>query len=221
MPGLLPGKQHPCCQPPCFSGVTLLLCLPGCRAGQDIYRSQDTARAAGALWRLPLVYIVMNIIRTLAIVGEVMHYCWPSPGAPVQPPHDLALPPCLNVELCPSHWLPQSWPLFRPAGCYTAQLPWSAVTVRQGLMCRDPGAELVFFPPCAAFRPLYKVTRRDLDFKDCLFAGLAGLRGSICLILAQAVVTEDSSTIDTEDPSSTASVSSRSTPSVWVAHVPA
>lgn len=146
MPGLLPGKQHPCCQPPCFSGVTLLLCLPGCRAGQDIYRSQDTARAAGALWRLPLVYIVMNIIRTLAIVGEVMHYCWPSPGAPVQPPHDLALPPCLNVELCPSHWLPQSWPLFRPAGCYTAQLPWSAVTVRQGLMCRDPGAELVFSP---------------------------------------------------------------------------
>ena len=73
------------------------------------------------------------------------------------------------------------------------------------------GLSVFCFPPCAAFRPLYKVTRRDLDFKDCLFAGLAGLRGSICLILAQAVVTEDSSTIDTEDPSSTASVSSRCT----------
>ena len=150
----------------------------------------------------------MNIIRTLAIVGKVMHYCWPIPGAPVQSPHDQAFFPCWNPVL-------RSFPLapvlaldLRPAGSYNAQWPLSTVIFEQGLMCGGLGAELGVAPPCAAFRPLYKVTRRDLDFKDCLFAGLAGLRGSICLILAQAVVTEDSSTINTEDPSSTASVSS-------------
>lgn len=44
---------------------------------------------------------------------------------------------------------------------------------------------------CAGFRPLYKVLRRDMNSKETLFAGLAGLRGSVSLILAQAVITED------------------------------
>ena len=43
----------------------------------------------------------------------------------------------------------------------------------------------------AGFRPLYKVLQRDMNSKETLFAGLAGLRGSVSLILAQAVVTED------------------------------
>ena len=38
---------------------------------------------------------------------------------------------------------------------------------------------------------MYKVLRRDINSKETLFAGLAGLRGSISLILAQAVITED------------------------------
>ena len=44
---------------------------------------------------------------------------------------------------------------------------------------------------CAGFRPLYKVLRRDMNSRETLFAGLAGLRGSVSLILAQAVITED------------------------------
>ena len=44
---------------------------------------------------------------------------------------------------------------------------------------------------CAGFRPLYKVLGRDMNSKETLFAGLAGLRGSVSLILAQAVITED------------------------------
>ena len=43
----------------------------------------------------------------------------------------------------------------------------------------------------AGFRPLYKVLQRDMNSRETLFAGLAGLRGSVSLILAQAVVTED------------------------------
>ena len=43
----------------------------------------------------------------------------------------------------------------------------------------------------AGFRPLYKVLKRDMNSRETLFAGLAGLRGSVSLILAQAVVTED------------------------------
>jgi len=38
---------------------------------------------------------------------------------------------------------------------------------------------------------LYKVLRRDMNSRETLFAGLAGLRGSVSLILAQAVITED------------------------------
>ena len=44
---------------------------------------------------------------------------------------------------------------------------------------------------CAGFRPLYKVLQTDMNSKETLFAGLAGLRGSVSLILAQAVITED------------------------------
>lgn len=38
---------------------------------------------------------------------------------------------------------------------------------------------------------MYKVLGRDMNSKETLFAGLAGLRGSVSLILAQAVITED------------------------------
>lgn len=52
-------------------------------------------------------------------------------------------------------------------------------------------------PVAAGLRPLYLAVRRDLNMKETIFAGVAGLRGSVCLILAQAVVTEGSSTAGT------------------------
>ena len=51
------------------------------------------------------------------------------------------------------------------------------------------GLKTKFLP--AGFRPLYKVLQRDMNSRETLFAGLAGLRGSVSLILAQAVITED------------------------------
>ena len=39
-------------------------------------------------------------------------------------------------------------------------------------------------------RPLFWAGRAPLTLRDCLFCAVSGLRGSISLILAQAVVTE-------------------------------
>lgn len=35
------------------------------------------------------------------------------------------------------------------------------------------------------FRPLFKLSRQDLSFKEIAFACIAGLRGSVSLIMAQ------------------------------------
>ena len=40
------------------------------------------------------------------------------------------------------------------------------------------------------FRPLFRLSRQDLSYKEILFATVAGLRGSVSLILAQAVVVD-------------------------------
>ena len=40
------------------------------------------------------------------------------------------------------------------------------------------------------FRPLFRLSRQDLSYKEILFATVAGLRGSVSLILAQAVVAD-------------------------------
>jgi len=60
-------------------------------------------------------------------------------------------------------------------------------------VCGQSGMQLLMqlLLACAGFRPLYKVLRRDMNSRETLFAGLAGLRGSVSLILAQAVITED------------------------------
>lgn len=44
--------------------------------------------------------------------------------------------------------------------------------------------------PVASRRPLFWAGRAPLTLRDCLFCAVSGLRGSISLILAQAVVTE-------------------------------
>ena len=46
----------------------------------------------------------------------------------------------------------------------------------------------VRFALIALFRPLFRLSRQDLPFKEIAFATVAGLRGSVSLILAQAVV---------------------------------
>ncbi len=45
---------------------------------------------------------------------------------------------------------------------------------------------LIRFLLMAVFRPLFKITRQDLSFKEIAFACVAGLRGSVSLIMAQA-----------------------------------
>jgi len=45
---------------------------------------------------------------------------------------------------------------------------------------------LIRFLLMAIFRPLFKITRQDLSFKEIAFACVAGLRGSVSLIMAQA-----------------------------------
>ncbi|DBA74298.1 TPA: Son of sevenless 1, variant 2 [Trebouxia sp. C0004] len=45
-----------------------------------------------------------------------------------------------------------------------------------------------------ALRPLFKLLHRDLSTKEVVFASIAGLRGSVSLIMAQAFVTESSTT---------------------------
>ncbi|KAL0021928.1 hypothetical protein WJX79_007439 [Trebouxia sp. C0005] len=45
-----------------------------------------------------------------------------------------------------------------------------------------------------ALRPLFKLLHRDLSTKEIVFASIAGLRGSVSLIMAQAFVTESSTT---------------------------
>jgi len=47
---------------------------------------------------------------------------------------------------------------------------------------------LIRFLLMAIFRPLFKITRQDLSFKEIAFACVAGLRGSVSLIMAQARV---------------------------------
>ena len=44
---------------------------------------------------------------------------------------------------------------------------------------------IVRFVLLVAFRPLFKLTRQDLSFREIAFACVAGLRGSVSLILAQ------------------------------------
>ena len=40
------------------------------------------------------------------------------------------------------------------------------------------------------FRPLFHLTRSDLTFREATFATIGGLRGSVSLIMAQALVVE-------------------------------
>ena len=42
------------------------------------------------------------------------------------------------------------------------------------------------------FRPLFRLSRQDLSMKEIVFATVAGLRGSVSLILAQAIVVDPS-----------------------------
>ena len=44
----------------------------------------------------------------------------------------------------------------------------------------------------STFRPLFRLSRQDLSMKEIVFATVAGLRGSVSLILAQAVVVDPS-----------------------------
>lgn len=46
------------------------------------------------------------------------------------------------------------------------------------------------------FRPLFRLSRQDLSYKEILFATVAGLRGSVSLILAQAVVVDPATRAD-------------------------
>ena len=47
---------------------------------------------------------------------------------------------------------------------------------------------IIRFLLLVAFRPLFKLTRQDLSFREIAFACVAGLRGSVSLILAQVRV---------------------------------
>lgn len=49
------------------------------------------------------------------------------------------------------------------------------------------------------FRPLFRLSRQDLSYKEILFATVAGLRGSVSLILAQAVVVDPATRATTTD----------------------
>ena len=41
-----------------------------CRSSGSLYSNTSVSVAASALWRLPLVYLVMNVIRIGAIMGQ-------------------------------------------------------------------------------------------------------------------------------------------------------
>ncbi len=41
-----------------------------CRSSSSLYSDNSVSVAASALWRLPLVYVVLNVIRILAITGK-------------------------------------------------------------------------------------------------------------------------------------------------------
>ena len=47
---------------------------------------------------------------------------------------------------------------------------------------------IIRFALLVAFRPVFKLTRQDLSFREMAFACVAGLRGSVSLILAQVRV---------------------------------
>ena len=51
------------------------------------------------------------------------------------------------------------------------------------------------FALLTAFRPLFRLEGSDLPVRDALFATVAGLRGSVALILAQAVITAGDSEV--------------------------
>ena len=44
--------------------------FPGCRSSSSLYANNSLSVAASALWRLPLVYLVLNFIRIAAIMGK-------------------------------------------------------------------------------------------------------------------------------------------------------
>lgn len=52
---------------------------------------------------------------------------------------------------------------------------------------------IVRFLLICLFRPLFRLSRQDLPFKEIAFATVAGLRGSVSLILTQAVVVDPAS----------------------------
>jgi len=52
---------------PCATNPYL---FPGCRSSSSLYANNSLSVAASALWRLPLVYLVLNFIRIAAIMGK-------------------------------------------------------------------------------------------------------------------------------------------------------
>ena len=50
-----------------------------------------------------------------------------------------------------------------------------------------------------AFRPMFKIFLGDMGWKETVFATAAGLRGSVSLILAQAVVTDEQAATNTDN----------------------
>lgn len=74
----------------------------------------------------------------------------------------------------------------------------AAVLLWEGLW-RFPLVYLIVFglrfALLTAFRPLFRLEGSDLPVRDALFATVAGLRGSVALILAQAVITAGDSEV--------------------------
>lgn len=46
--------------------------VPGCRSSSSLYANNSLSVAASALWRLPLVYLVLNFIRIAAVMGKLL-----------------------------------------------------------------------------------------------------------------------------------------------------
>lgn len=63
------------------------------------------------------------------------------------------------------------------------------------------------------FRPLFRISKQDMSYKEIVFATVAGLRGSVSLILAQAVVVDPATR--TDDLTTIVSHSSRQITIIW------
>ena len=170
------GRSKPAPVPARAAHVTFTASFPCVRPRSASSLSVvDQQELFGSLWRAPLVWLMLNVLRFVLIVAfrcvAAQQTAW-SIDAEAQTAN--------RTDSCVQFVCDQRRCSQRNCDASRFMPPKERCCWRRLSQATRP----------VLHRPLFWAGRAPLTLRDCLFCAVSGLRGSISLILAQAVVTE-------------------------------